>query len=248
MASLTIGNGLIKIDSRAFEACDIPFVVSFIENPFKTKITSDTFSKNTVNNATLYVPEGSIDKYRATSWWQIFVFIEEGTGGSNPPPTPQKCEKPTISYMNGKLTFNCETEGAICHSTITDTDIKSYNDVEVQLSVTYNISIYATKAGYENSDVATAALCWIDANPKTEGIESSVAQVRANPILIQTNNGEITVTGADDGASISAYSISGRIIASKLSNGSDTKLITDLKRGEVVIIKINEKTVKLIMQ
>jgi hypothetical protein len=150
--------------------------------------------------------------------------------------------------MNGKLTFNCETEGAICHSTITDTDIKSYNDVEVQLSVTYNISIYATKAGYENSDVATAALCWIDANPKTEGIESSVAQVRANPILIQTNNGEITVTGADDGASISAYSISGRIIASKLSNGSDTKLITDLKRGEVVIIKINEKTVKLIMQ
>jgi len=216
-----------------------------IENPFV--IENSTFLKNTIYNATLYVPIGTIDKYRETMGWKDFLFIEEGTGG-NAPTTPQKCERPTISYQNGKLTFNCETEGAICHSTIMDTDIKSYSDAEVQLSVTYSISVYATKAGFENSDESTATLCWIDVDPKTEGIENSIVQVRANPVLIQAHNGLITVTDTDDGTNIAAYSISGRIVASKHSNGSETTLFTDLKRGEVAIIKINEKSVKIVMQ
>ena len=52
--------------------------------------------------------------------------------------------------------FECETEDAICNSTITDTDIKSYTSNEVQLNVTYNISVYATKEGYKDSEVAKA--------------------------------------------------------------------------------------------
>lgn len=242
---MTIPNSVTSIGNYAFIDSDILSIISWSENPCSISIY--TFSKNTINNATLYVPVGTIDKYRDTFRWRDFLFIEEGTGGSAPT-TPQKCEKPTISYQNGKLTFNCETEGAICHSTIMDTDIKSYSDAEVQLSVTYSISVYATKVGYENSDETTATLCWIDVDPKTEGIENRIVQVRANPVLIQAQNGLITVTGTDDGTSIAAYSISGRIAASKQSNGFETTLFTDLKRGEVAIIKINEKSVKIVMQ
>ncbi len=101
----------------------------------------------------------------------------------------QKCEKPIIHYSNGKLSFECATDGATCQSTITDTDIASYSENEIQLSATYNISVYASKEGFDNSDVATATLCWIDADPKTEGIESGVAQVRANAVLIQSHDG-----------------------------------------------------------
>jgi len=43
---------------------------------------------------------------------------------------------------------------------IKDTDIKKGYDAKVSLSATYNISVYATKTGYENSDVATATLVW----------------------------------------------------------------------------------------
>ena len=163
LTSVTIGSGVTSIGSSAFDRVDIPTVVSLIENPFAiTGKTSDsrTFTQNTFLNAALYVPKGAIEKYKATDGWKDFVFMEEGEGpGGDTPeppiPEPQKCATPTISYENGKLTFSCDTEGATCQYSITDTDIKAGSGNEVQLTTTYKVTVYATKAGYENSDEAT---------------------------------------------------------------------------------------------
>ena len=157
LTSVTIGNSVTSIGESAFDGADIPTVISLIENPFKiTGKTSDsrTFTQNTFLNAALYVPKGAIEKYKATDGWKDFVFIEEGAGGGDTPET-QKCATPTISYENGKLTFSCDTEGATCQYSITDTDIKAGSGNEVQLTTTYKVTVYATKDGYENSDVAT---------------------------------------------------------------------------------------------
>lgn len=159
-----------------------------------------------------------------------------------------KCATPTIKYEKGQLSFTCDTEGAEFVTEIADSDIKRHYDANIQLTATYTISVYATKAGYDNSDVATATLCWIDVDPKTEGIENSIAQVRANPVLIQSNNGQITITGAEVGTSVFAYSVSGHMVASTHSNGAKTTLFTDLRQGEVAIIKIGDKSIKIVIQ
>ena len=91
-------------------------VVSQIEDPFR--ISENTFPLDVFMNATLYVPKGTMGNYMNTEGWKKFLFIEEGTGGVTPTPKPQKCQKPTISYQNGKLTFSCDTEGATCQYTI----------------------------------------------------------------------------------------------------------------------------------
>ncbi len=158
----------------------------------------------------------------------------------------KQCAKPTISYAGGKLTFTCETEGAICHSTITDTDIASYSGNEVQLGVTYNISVYATREGYADSEVATATLCWIDAEPRTEGLaEDAVTEVKALPVLIQTQGGTISVRGIDDGMEVSAYSVDGKKEGFAISEAGLAVVNTNLTSGSIAVIKIGEKAIKV---
>lgn len=245
LTSVTIPNSVTSIGGKAFADSDIPVVISLLENPFA--ISDNTFSQNTFINATLYVPEGTIGKYKATDGWKDFVFFEEGIGESGGT-TQKKCEKPTISYSNGKLTFTSDTEGATCQYNITDTDIKAGSGNEVQLTASYKISVYASKDGYENSETATATLCWIDATPKTEGISNGVAQVRAYAVMIQSKAGTISVSGVDDGSDISVYSASGHMECSVKAHGNHVSLVTNLKKGEVAIIKIGDKSVKVVME
>ena len=250
LTSVTIPNSVTSIGSRAFDEVDIPTVISLIENPFTiTGKTSDyrTFSQNTFNNATLYVPKGTIDKYKATDGWKDFLFIEEGTGGGDTP-TTQKCEKPTISYENGKLTFSSATEGATCQYSITDTDIKAGSGNEVQLGVTYNISVYAAKFGYENSETATATLCWIDAAPKTEGITNGIANISANAVLIQSEGGSIKVQGVDEGTQVNVYGINGTQAGSAISQSGAATINTNLQPGSIAIVKIGLKSVKVVIK
>ena len=70
-------------------------------------------------------------------------------------PEIQKCATPEISYSNGKISLSCETEGVEFITEVTVADAKKYYDSEFTLSQTYKITVYATKAGYENSDVST---------------------------------------------------------------------------------------------
>jgi hypothetical protein len=250
LTSVTIGSGVTRIGDNAFDGVDIPTIIFLIENPFwiygKTS-GYRTFTQNTFLNATLYVPKGTIEKYKATDGWKDFVFIEEGAGGGDTP-TTQKCEKPTISYENGKLTFSSATDGAVCQYSITDTDIKAGSGNEVQLGVTYNISVYAAKAGYENSETATATLCWIDQQPKTEGITNGIANIPAQAVLIQAAGGAINVQGCDDGERIGVYSINGSQVGTAVSQNGAATVNTTLQPGSVAIIKVGKKSVKVMMK
>ena len=249
LTSITIGSGVTSIGSSAFDGWDIPVVISLIKNPFKiigkTSSGIRTFNENTFNNATLYVPKGTKEKYKATEGWWDFLYIEERTDGGT---TSKKCANPTISYNNGKLTYYCETEGAMCQSTITDADIKSYSSNEVQLGVTYNISVYATKSGYDNSETATATLCWIDKEPTTEGITDGVAQVPSKAVLIQSEGGILKVEGIDDGTQVAVYTPDGKQAGSAVCRNGAALVGTNIQPGNTAIVKIGEKSVKVIVK
>lgn len=79
MTSISLPNSVTFIGEYAFYWANLQTVISQIEEPFFIRGISEnnsTFSENTFEKATLYVPEGTIEKYRATDGWKDFVNIE----------------------------------------------------------------------------------------------------------------------------------------------------------------------------
>ena len=243
---ISIGNGVNNISSGAFSQCSNLQDLYLYAEQAPTTDTGAFYNANTAN-ATLHVPANMLFVYQSITPWKDFGTIV--AIDSDPEvPGPQKCEKPTISYVNGKLTFTSSTRGATCQYSITDSDVKSGNGGEVQLTATYNISVYATKEGYENSETATATLCWIDVEPKTEGISNGIAQVPAKAVLIQAAGGTINVQGCDDGERVSIYSINGSQVGTAVSQNGVATVNTTLQLGSIAIVMIGQKSVKVIMK
>lgn len=82
-----------------------------------------------------------------------------------------------------------------------------------------------------------------DGDPK-----NSIDQVRANTILIQSYNGTLNIQGASDGTNISIYSTSGMMVGSAKSVGTSASIATSLRNGEIAIVKIGNKSVKVVMK
>ena len=190
------------------------------------------------------MPDDAVEQYRAVEPWSTFKAVVGLAGSSGATP----CAKPTIGYKNGQITTDCETDGAQCVTIITVDDAKTYTMENINLSVTYNISVFATKPGYDNSEIATATLCWIDVEPQTEGIANAVASIKATPVLIQSENGRIYITGADDGTQVYVYNVTGQQLASSVIQNNEANIFTNLHAGNVAVIKIGNKAVKVMMK
>ena len=366
--SVTIGNSVTSIGEHAFLCENLTEVISLIENPFAiTGKSSDnrTFSSNTFNNATLYVPKGTIDKYRETDGWKDFASIEEKKADiykliylvdnleyksydieEGDPITPEaeptkegytfsgwseipevmpahdvtvtgsfsinkynltyivdgevyrsykikygstiipeaepvkegytfsgwseipeempahdvtvtgtfviniigQCATPTISFDGEKLLFSCETPDAEYHYEIKSEDDISGVAAEVELSRTYQISVYASSFAYEDSEIKTAILCWVN----TESIPTSIIEdeltVKAQAVLIQTDGSVLTIEGAVVGTPITIYNTGGQLVGSAKATLGTTDISTSLRRGEVAIVKIGNKSVKVVMK
>ena len=158
-----------------------------------------------------------------------------------------KCATPTITYKNGKLTFASDKEGIQFVSSIADTDIKAYNSAEIDLSVTYTIRVHATHPDYYDSEEAVGTLCWIEVEPKSEGVETAVKEISALPVLIQSNNGTLHITGAEDGSPVSVYTTSGQLLGTGLVHGNEASVGTNLHDG-IAVVKIGNRAVKVLIK
>ena len=79
MTSVTIGNSVTSIGEEAFMKCNsLKSVTSKIKKPLV--INENTFDNSAYSKGTLYVPKGTVSKYKATESWKRFKYIlEEGT-------------------------------------------------------------------------------------------------------------------------------------------------------------------------
>ena len=243
LTSLIIPSSVKIIRYEAFADCGkLEEVYCYAEEVPST--TTNAFLISNPHKATLFVPFASLDAYKTTEPWSYFGTIKaiSGTGEE-----PTKCATPTISYADKELTFSCETEGVEYVSEIKDVDVNKFYNSRISLAATYEISVYATKSGYENSDVATATLVWTDAifTETTETPTSAKAVAESIPVLISANGGTITVRGEQNGLPFSVYSIDGKLLGSATIINGQASVATGMQSGQVSIVKVGGRSVKV---
>ena len=77
---------------------------------------------------------------------------------------------------------------------------------------------------------------------------NGVTNVRAKPVLIQCNGNVLTIQGADLGTSISVFDVSGKKVGAAVVNSEVTNVRTSLVRGQVGIVNVSGKSIKVVIK
>ncbi len=245
LTNVTIGNSVTSIGDYAFHGCTGLTSINLLGKTPPT-VGSSNFTEAQYTDITLFVPKGSLETYQAADTWKNFWDIREEGTTETPDEEVKKCATPVITYKNSGLDITTETDGAEIHTDITCSDANSYNGDRIDLSATYSITTHATKSGYLNSDTATATLCWIAVSSSSE--ENSIIEVEAMPVLITCNNGTINISGGKDGAEVVIYTTSGVAVGNATITNGNASISTELAMGEIAVVNIAGKGIKIVMQ
>ena len=154
LTSLYIPGSVKSIGNNAFANCTELLDVYFYARKSPTMGTN-AFANSGIQFATLYVPEASVNGYKTTTPWSGFGNIKALSGEYPEVPEITKCATPTILYENGKLSFSCETESVKYVYNFSTPSESDEDGKGINMPNKLQVSVYAKKDGYENSDVAT---------------------------------------------------------------------------------------------
>ena len=235
LTSITIPNSVTSIGSSAFSCCkEIENVYCYAEIVPSTE--TNAFEDAYIEYTTLHVPESAINAYKTTKPWSAFgtfkTLVEKN-----------KCETPTIAFIDGKLTFSCATEDVKYESEVKCSDVSKYYTNEISLAACYDISVTAMKTGYDNSDVATAKLYWLTSSGT---LDSSINAAKSRGVVIQSAAGFVTISGLDSTERVDFFSSDGKALGSAKAMGGTATFAA--QSGSVVVAKIGKESVKIAVE
>jgi hypothetical protein len=192
---------------------------------------------------TLHVPAEAINSYKTTAPWSSFGTIVTFDGDVAETP---KCANPVIKYNNGKIEIDCETADAEFMTTVTNSYTGNYYSNNFELSATYKIAVYAMATGYENSETVNATLCWIEC--ECDGSDDTgVINIPATAALVTSNNGVLSISCQLNGEEVAVYTTAGTLIGTTTIDNGTATIATGLSKGTVAIVKIAEKSIKVVI-
>jgi len=147
LTSVTIPSSVTCIGGFAFYGCGLTDVYCLGNAP------EAYWAFEYVQDAILHVNGSAVSSYTGEPW-SLFKEIVQ-IPGTEPEQSLGKCAAPTVSVVNGEIVFACEMDGVQYHYEIKSRDQGKGDGNNIKLKGTYRVKVYASKDGYEDSDVTT---------------------------------------------------------------------------------------------
>jgi hypothetical protein len=177
LTSIEIPGSVTSIGDEAFAGCR--GLTSITCNAVTPPAGDYHLFYNVDKSIPVYVPADSIELYRTADQWKEFSNVIE---------KEDKCATPTISYQNDKLKFECETTGVTFHYRVTSSASEG-EGAEVSLPASYTVTVYATKEGYDDSDIATEVIDGrgLKGDVNNDGVVTVADAVTVMDIILEGN-------------------------------------------------------------
>lgn len=207
---------------------------------------SDQLDKKLVK---IYVPKESIELYQKANVWKEFwnYYPLEDYDNDDNKEQKGKCQNPIIELLEGKLVFSTITESAKCKVTISTDDVKSVILDEsnmIELCGIYKVSAYAYLDGFEDSEITTATLVWVNPTLKDNESANILNMDAKKAVLLKSDGNSITISGTENNEIIMLYTADGQLQDTVVANGYETAIGNGLTKNNLYIVKIGEKSIK----
>ena len=89
---------------------------------------------------------------------------------------------------------------------------------------------------------------WRDFDNIEEVVDVGIAQPLADDLLVKAEGGMLTVEGTTDGTQVCAFGTDGILIGRSVSHNGVATIPTTMKAGSMSIVKVDKKTIKVLMK
>ena len=239
LRKLTLPPSVRNIEDEAFiNADNLKDIYVYTQQPLP--ITTSTFSSSLTsmwNKATVHVPAGAGDAYRAASVWQDMEIVEDQTAGSLP---PEHYDYAT-DYNAIEMIYPGERDGVTvsmyCYVLFDSQPVITYSGSS--LLITSNTDRYVFEKDQYLSSWSMMRFAHYDV---PTGIEEVKAGERR--IVIRTVGDQLVISGLDANTQVMLYGIEGRLLASaKASTNGDISMT--IPASNIIVVKAGNQSFKI---